>query len=103
MTERLRIPFNRTSLAGDELRYIADAVERGHVSGDGDYTVRCSEIKPLIPRMSNYTGCLRKIITLFKTGLGVGKELLLRTMSLLIVLNARYGVKLLPRNLNQNT
>ncbi len=44
MTVRPRIPFNRTSLAGDELRYIADAVERGHISGDGDYTKRCSEI-----------------------------------------------------------
>ena len=44
MTVRPRIPFNRTSLAGDELRYIADAVERGHVSGDGNYTKRCSEI-----------------------------------------------------------
>lgn len=35
------IPFNRPCLAGDELRYMADAVQSGHLSGDGGYTVRC--------------------------------------------------------------
>jgi dTDP-4-amino-4,6-dideoxygalactose transaminase len=32
------IPFNRPSLTGNELRYIAEAVERGHISGDGYFT-----------------------------------------------------------------
>lgn len=36
-----RIPFNRPGLAGDELRYVADAITRGHSSGDGSYTARC--------------------------------------------------------------
>ena len=36
-----RIPFNRPALAGDELRYVADAIMRGHSSGDGSYTARC--------------------------------------------------------------
>jgi dTDP-4-amino-4,6-dideoxygalactose transaminase len=36
-----RIPFNRPELAGRELEYIADAVRRGHLSGDGEYTRRC--------------------------------------------------------------
>ena len=39
-----RIPFNRVSLVGDELRFIEDAVARGHVSGDGEYTRRCSRL-----------------------------------------------------------
>ena len=38
-----RVPFNRPSLAGRELEYIADAVERSHLSGDGWYTRRCHE------------------------------------------------------------
>lgn len=37
------IPFNRPSLAGRELDYVADAVSRGHLSGDGHYTNRCHE------------------------------------------------------------
>jgi dTDP-4-amino-4,6-dideoxygalactose transaminase len=36
-----RIPFNAPGLAGDELRYIADAITRGHSAGDGAYTAKC--------------------------------------------------------------
>lgn len=37
----MRIPFNRPSLAGRELEYIAEAVRSGHISGDGGFTCRC--------------------------------------------------------------
>lgn len=36
-----RIPFNKPSFAGNETRYIAEAIERGHVSGDGHFTKLC--------------------------------------------------------------
>lgn len=36
-----RIPFNRPGLVGPELRYIKEAVERGHISGDGLFTEKC--------------------------------------------------------------
>ena len=36
------IPFNRPALIGDEQRYIADAIARMHVSGDGHYTKECN-------------------------------------------------------------
>ena len=39
-----RVPFNRTTLVGNELRYIRQAVEDGHLSGDGTFTRRCSEL-----------------------------------------------------------
>jgi dTDP-4-amino-4,6-dideoxygalactose transaminase len=38
---RYRIPFNKPSFAGNENRYIAEALERGHISGDGHFTKRC--------------------------------------------------------------
>lgn len=38
-----RIPFNRASLAGDEFRYISEALARGHISGDGGFTRRYSQ------------------------------------------------------------
>jgi dTDP-4-amino-4,6-dideoxygalactose transaminase len=38
---KYRIPFNKPSFAGDENRYIADAIARGHISGDGHYTKLC--------------------------------------------------------------
>jgi len=35
------IPFNQPSFAGNEQRYIAEAIANGHVSGDGPFTRRC--------------------------------------------------------------
>ena len=37
------IPFNRPHLFGDELLYLEDAHQSGHLSGDGKYTHLCSE------------------------------------------------------------
>ncbi len=36
------IPFNKPFTIGRELTLIADAVARGHISGDGYYTKACS-------------------------------------------------------------
>jgi dTDP-4-amino-4,6-dideoxygalactose transaminase len=35
------VPFNRPTLAGNELDYIREAVERGQLAGDGTFTARC--------------------------------------------------------------
>ncbi len=37
------IPFNRPCLAGNEYKYIAEAIANGHASGDGPFTRRCQE------------------------------------------------------------
>ena len=36
-----RIPFNKPGLAGNESRYLAAAIARGHISGDGEFTRKC--------------------------------------------------------------
>jgi dTDP-4-amino-4,6-dideoxygalactose transaminase len=36
-----RIPFNVPSLSGQELAYVQQAVDSGHISGDGPFTKRC--------------------------------------------------------------
>lgn len=36
-----RIPFNRPSLVGPELKYMQQAVAEGHLSGDGVFTKKC--------------------------------------------------------------
>jgi dTDP-4-amino-4,6-dideoxygalactose transaminase len=38
-----RVPFNRPALAGKELDYIAQAVANAKLSGDGAFTLKCSE------------------------------------------------------------
>ncbi len=37
----IQIPFNRPSLAGNEMAYLAEAIANGHLSGDGPFTRRC--------------------------------------------------------------
>ena len=39
-----KIPFNKPSFAGDERRFISEAIERGHISGDGHFTKRCQAV-----------------------------------------------------------
>ena len=36
------IPFNRPFVVGKELYYIAQAVQRGHLAGDGQFTKMCN-------------------------------------------------------------
>ena len=38
------IPFNRPSFVGHERRYMDEALALGHVSGDGEFTRRCSQL-----------------------------------------------------------
>ena len=39
-----RVPFNRPCLAGNEYKYIAEAIANGQASGDGPFTRRCHEL-----------------------------------------------------------
>jgi dTDP-4-amino-4,6-dideoxygalactose transaminase len=38
-----RIPFNKPSITGKELEYMAVSLRNGHISGDGAFTRRCRE------------------------------------------------------------
>jgi len=40
----MKIPFNRPFIIGRELEYIAHAVEKGHISGNGPFTKKCHEL-----------------------------------------------------------
>src|SRR5215472_3491530 len=55
-----RIPFNRPCLAGNEYKYIADAIAYGHASGDGPFTRKCHELLERelgVPRVLLTTSC----------------------------------------------
>ncbi len=57
---RNQIPFNRPTMVGKESRYIAEAVELGHISGDGEFTRRCHELlerELSVPRVLLTTSC----------------------------------------------
>jgi dTDP-4-amino-4,6-dideoxygalactose transaminase len=38
------IPFNKPGLVGNEIRYMLEAIERGHISGDGTFTTKCNAL-----------------------------------------------------------
>jgi dTDP-4-amino-4,6-dideoxygalactose transaminase len=52
-----RIPFNRPCLAGDEFRFITDALEKGQFSGDGSYTKKCHAL------LERVLGCPKVLLT----------------------------------------
>lgn len=55
-----KIPFNKAELAGNELSYIQQAVEGGHLAGDGPFTRRCSELLEStleVPKVLLTTSC----------------------------------------------
>ncbi len=39
-----RIPFNKPGLVGTELQYVAEAIGRGHIAGDGYFTAKCQQL-----------------------------------------------------------
>jgi dTDP-4-amino-4,6-dideoxygalactose transaminase len=41
METPIRIDFNKSCLAGNEIAYIAQAVQNSHISGDGPFTKKC--------------------------------------------------------------
>jgi dTDP-4-amino-4,6-dideoxygalactose transaminase len=53
----MKIPFNKPSAVGAELANIADALARGHLSGDGYYTKRCNQW------LQQHTGCKTALLT----------------------------------------
>jgi dTDP-4-amino-4,6-dideoxygalactose transaminase len=58
----MKIPFNKPTAVGAELANIADALARGHLSGDGYYTKRCHEW------LERRLGCPRALLTHSCTG-----------------------------------
>ena len=51
------IPFNRPSLVGNEVAYLREAIARGQLSGDGEFTRRCNE------RIEELTGAPKALLT----------------------------------------
>ena len=51
------IPFNKAWISGDEYRYMAQAVDQGHISGDGPFTRQCSRL------LEEWLGAVRVLLT----------------------------------------
>jgi dTDP-4-amino-4,6-dideoxygalactose transaminase len=75
-----RIPFNKPSFAGNEARYMAEAIARGHISGDGHFTKACHALLekelgvPLVLLTTNCTHALK--MSAFLVGIEPGDEVI---------------------------
>lgn len=93
---RYRIPFNKPSFAGNENRYIADAIARGHISGDGHYTKLCHALLQEtlgVPRVLLTTNCTHALeMTAFLLDLRPGDEVIVPSFAFVTTANA-YAVR----------
>jgi len=88
----IRIPYNRVTLTGSELAYIHEAVERGHLSGDGSFTKRCHEILQRelgVPRVLLTTNCTHALeMAALLLDLRPGDEVIVPSFAFVTTVNA---------------
>jgi dTDP-4-amino-4,6-dideoxygalactose transaminase len=86
------IPFNRVAFAGREREYIADAVGRSHISGDGHYTRLCHEFLQSslgVSRVLLTTSCTHALeMAALLLGLGPGDEVIVPSFAFVSTVNA---------------
>ncbi len=92
MANEIRIPLNKPYIAGNELAYIREAVDRGQLAGDGWFSQRCHEL------LEAQTGAVRVLLTPSCTaalemasmlcGLGPGDEVILPSYTFVSTANA---------------
>lgn len=89
---KYRIPFNKPSFAGNENRYIAEAIERGHISGDGHFTKACHALleKALgVQKALLTTNCTHALeMCAFLLELGPGDEVIVPSFAFVTTVNA---------------
>jgi dTDP-4-amino-4,6-dideoxygalactose transaminase len=88
----LRIPFNRPCLAGNEYKYIAEAIANGHASGDGPFTRQCHELLELefqAPKVFLTTSCTHALeMAAILLDCGPGDEIIIPSFTFVSTANA---------------
>lgn len=86
------IPFNRPSSSELELQFIRDSFERGHLSGDGWYTKKCSEYLEQTLRVSKVlltTSCTSALeMAALLLDIGEGDEVIMPSYTFVSTANA---------------
>jgi dTDP-4-amino-4,6-dideoxygalactose transaminase len=86
------IPFNRPCLAGNEYKYIAQAIANGHASGDGPFTRRCHELLERelgVPKALLTTSCTHALeMAALLLDCGPGDEVIVPSFTFVSTANA---------------
>jgi dTDP-4-amino-4,6-dideoxygalactose transaminase len=87
-----KIPFNKPGLVGTELSYIADAVGRGQISGDGHYSKACQDMLERLLDVCKVlltTSCTDALeMTAALLGIGPGDEVIVPSFTFVSTANA---------------
>jgi len=90
--DRDHIPFNRPCLAGNEQNYIAQALARGHIAGDGGFTKKCQtylETKLGVPKILLTTSCTHALeITALLLNIQAGDQIIVPSFTFVSSCNA---------------
>lgn len=86
------IPFNKATLTGDELRYIAQAITDGHISGDGQFTKRCHALLQEalgVPKVLLTTSCTHALeMAALLLDIQPGDEVIVPSFTFVTTINA---------------
>src|SRR5436853_4272005 len=87
-----RIPFSRTAIMGRELEYVTAAIQRRHLSGDGEFTKRCREWlqhRFIVPAALLTTSCTHALeMAALLLDIKPGDEVILPTFTFVSTANA---------------
>ncbi|MGA9117893.1 MAG: dTDP-4-amino-4,6-dideoxygalactose transaminase [Bacteroidota bacterium] len=86
------IPFNRPALAGNELAYMQEAAQSGHLAGDGPFTKKCNTILEELlgaPKVLLTTSCTHALeMAALLLDLHPGDEIIVPSFTFVSTLNA---------------
>ncbi len=87
-----RIPFNKACLTGNEFPYIAEAIEKGHISGDGLFTKKCHawlEQALSVPKVLLTTSCTHALdMAAILLEIQPGDEIIIPSFTFVSTINA---------------
>jgi dTDP-4-amino-4,6-dideoxygalactose transaminase len=92
MMDNFKIPFNRPCFAGKELKYITQAIQAGHASGDGAYTKKCQSLLEEIlgvPKVLLTTSCTHALeMAALLLNIQPGDEVIIPSFTFVSTVNA---------------
>jgi dTDP-4-amino-4,6-dideoxygalactose transaminase len=106
---KFSIPFNRPCLAGNEYKYIAEAIANGHASGDGPFTRSCHQLlerELQAPKVLLTTSCTHALeMAAILLDCGPGDEVILPSFTFVSTANAfaLRGAKLVFADIRPDT
>jgi len=87
-----RIPFNKPCFEGKELVYIAEAIDNGHISGDGQFTRQCHaffEAELGVKKAFLTTSCTHALeMAAILLGIKAGDEVIVPSFTFVSTVNA---------------